>query len=255
MKRYSIIASALLALGATSATADTIGGEIAVGGWNHAPSGWVQYPSSPTDENKVYLDDDLNLDTQTGLYIRAKLEHPIPVLPNIRLAYTSLKSEGDGTVERTFTFGDVTVNANEKTHSDVDLDSYDATLYWEVVDTGMDLDIGLTARYIDGNIKVKRLSTDESDSTDISTVLPLLYANIRVPVPFMGGLSIGAEGNYITYDGSTIYDLQADLRYTFTMGLGLEAGYRAQKYKLDDIDDTSTDADFRGVFAGAVWDF
>jgi len=83
----------------------------------------------------------------------------------------------------------------------------------------------------------------------------MIYANVRVPVPFLENLSIGAEGNYITYDGSTVYDLQADVRYEIFMGLGIEAGYRAQKYKLDDIDDTSSDIDIEGFFIGAVWDF
>ncbi|WP_456322277.1 TIGR04219 family outer membrane beta-barrel protein [Hydrogenimonas sp.] len=253
MKKCSIIASSLLVFTAITATADTIGGEIAIGGWNHEPSGWIRYPSDTGD--KVYVDDDLNLDTQTGIYIRAKLEHPLPILPNIRLAYNNVKSEGYGKISKSFTFGDATFNANEKTYSKVDLDSFDGTFYWEVIDTGMDLDLGLTARYVNGSIKIKSLTTGRSDDTDIDVVLPLVYANIRVPVPFLDGLSIGAEGNYITYDGSTLYDLQADLRYTLTMGVGIEAGYRAQKYKLDDVQDTSSDIDFKGFFAGAVWDF
>ncbi|BDY13094.1 TIGR04219 family outer membrane beta-barrel protein [Hydrogenimonas cancrithermarum] len=258
MKRISLIASAVIAFTATTATADTIGGEIAVGGWNHEPSGWIQYPSNPTDANKIDLNKDLNLDTKSEIYIRAKIEHPIPILPNIKLAYTQATSSGEGESTNDYQFGDITIPAGSKTSTDAQLNSYDATFYYEIIDIGMDLDLGITARYIDGytDITVNPGTPGEQhDKSDLSFVLPLIYANVRVPIPFFEGLSVGAEGNYITYDGSTVYDLQADLRYTFTMGLGVEAGYRAQKYKLDDVEDTSSDVDIEGFFVGAVWDF
>ncbi len=252
MKRYSIAASALLLFGAATVNADTIGGEISAGGWNHDPSGWVQYP---TGSDKIDVDSDLNLDTRTELYLRAKIEHPVPMLPNIRLAFTQNGSSGDGTITKSFNFGGITVTGGEKVHTETQLDTYDATFYYEIVDVGMDLDLGVTARYIDGYVDLKSLTTGRRDKTDFTGVFPMLYANARVPMPFLSELSVGAEGSYITYDGSTLYDLQADVRYEFAMGLGIEAGYRAQKIKLDDVENTSTDVDIEGFFIGAVWDF
>ncbi len=252
MKRFSIAASALLLFGAATANADTIGGEVAAGGWNHDPSGWVQYP---TGSDKIDLDSDLNLDTRTELYLKAKIEHPLPLLPNIRLAFTQNQSSGDGTITKSFNFGVITITGGDRVHTETKLDSYDATFYYEIVDIGLDFDLGLTARYIDGYVDIKSLTTGIRDKTEFTGLFPMLYANARVPVPVLGGLSIGAEGSYITYDGSTLYDLQADVRYEFTMGLGVEAGYRAQKIKLDDVENTSTDVDIEGFFIGAVWDF
>ncbi|WP_457593850.1 TIGR04219 family outer membrane beta-barrel protein [Hydrogenimonas sp.] len=251
MKSLSAAASALLFCAAVTASADTIGGEISAGGWNHDPSGWVEYP---TGSDKVDLDKDLNLDTRTELFLRAKIEHPVPLLPNIRLGFTKNRSSGDGTISRTFNFGGASFAASEKVHTETKLDTYDATFYYEIVDTGIDLDLGLTARYIDGFVDLKSLTTGRAEKTEFTGVFPMLYANARVPLP-LTGLSIGAEGSYVTYDGSTLYDLQADVRYTFAMGLGIEAGYRAQKIKLDDVENTSTDIDIEGLFIGAVWDF
>ncbi len=251
LKSISLAASALLCFSAVTANADTIGGEISAGGWNHDPSGWVQYP---TGSDKIDLDDDLNLDTRTELYLRAKIEHPVPLLPNIRLAFTQNQSSGDGTLSKTFNFGGFTFVANEKVHTETKLDSYDATFYYEIVDVGMDFDLGLTARYIDGYVDITSLTTNRNEKTEFTGLFPMVYANARVPLPFTG-LSIGAEGSYITYDGSTLYDLQADVRYEFAMGLGIEAGYRAQKIKLDDVENTSTDVDIEGFFVGAVFDF
>jgi len=145
------------------------------------------------------------------------------------------------------------------TTTDAQLDSYDATFYYELIDIGFDFDLGLTVRYVDGFTDLSAtgggLTSPLHQRNDISTVIPMLYTNIRIPVPFIDDFSIGLEGNYVTYDGSTVYDLQADLRYTIFMGLGIEAGYRAQKYKLNDIDNTSSDIDIQGLFIGAVWDF
>ncbi len=251
MKSLSIAASALLLFSAASLKADTIGGEIAVGGWNHDPSGWIEYP---TGSDRIDLNDDLNLDTRSEIYMRAKIEHPVPLLPNIKLGYTKNRSSGDGTLSKTFTFGGLSFTASENVHTETKLDTYDATLYYEIVDTGVDFDLGVTLRYIDGYAAITSLTTGRTESTEFTGAFPMVYANARVPLPFTG-LSVGAEGSYITYDGSTLYDVQADIRYTFAMGLGLEAGYRSQKIKLDDVENTSTDIDIEGFFVGAVWDF
>ena len=236
--------------------AKDLGGEIAVGGWNHDPSGWVEYPNDAPGDNKVDADDDLHLDSQTDLYIRGKLEHPVPLLPNVRVAYVHTETEGDGTVSKSFEFGDITIGANEPVHSEAKLDNYEGTLYYEILDMEkVDLDLGLTARYIDGYVKVKSKSSGLSDEADIDFVVPMVYGNVRVGIPFLEGFSVGAEGNWISYDGSTLYDVQADARYIFAIGLGLEVGYRYQKIKLDDIDDTDADIDIQGVYGGVVWDF
>ncbi|WP_201352155.1 TIGR04219 family outer membrane beta-barrel protein [Hydrogenimonas urashimensis] len=250
-------AAAFLSLGTVSASADTLlGGEIAVGGWHHDPGGWVKYPNDlPDDQSKVDADDDLNLDAQNDIYLRAKLEHPIPIVPNVKVAYTRTETEGDGRIERSFTFGNIDFTEGRDIHSEAKLDSYDGTLYYEVVDTGIDFDLGLTVRYFDGYVKVTDRQTGENDQTDIDFVVPMLYGNIRVPLPFLEGFSLGAEGNWITYDGSTLYDVQADARYTFSMGLGFEVGYRYEKVELDDVEDTDSDIDIQGVFFGALLDF
>ncbi len=254
-KHVSVTIGLLMSIGAISASADSIGGEIAVGGWYHDPGGWILYPNNLGDENKLDADDELNLDSQTDIYLRAKLEHMIPLIPNIKVAYTRMEADGDGRIEKDFTFGDITITRGKDISSDTKLDSYDGTLYYELVDTGIDLDLGLTVRYFDGYVKVTDKSTGQSDTSDIDFVVPMLYGNFRWPMPFLEGLSLGAEGNWITYDGSTLYDIQADARYTLSMGLGLEVGYRYENIKLDDVEDTDTDIDIQGIFFGAVWDF
>jgi len=258
MKKVSLLTSTIVAL-TTSAMADNIGGEVAIGLWNHNPSGWIQYPANSTNANKIDLDSDLNLDTKSEVYIRAKIEHPIPLIPNIRVAYTQVNSSGDAVSTKNFEFGNETFTVDSTITTDAQLDSLDATLYYEIIDIGFDADLGITFRYIDGITDLYAtgggLVSPVHQRSNISAIVPMIYGNVRIPLPFLDNFSVGAEGNFITYDGNTVYDLQADVRYEFFMGLGVEAGIRVQKYKLDDIDDTSSDIDIKGFFIGAVWDF
>lgn len=255
-KKIALAAGVAAFVAVSPVAAKKLGGEIAVGGWHHDPSGWVEYPNDAPGDNKVDADDDLHLDSQTDIYARAKFEHPIPILPNIRVAYVHTETEGDGTVSKNFQFGDITVGANEPVHSEAKLDNFDGTLYYEILDMeSVDLDLGLTARYLDGYVKVTDKRTGLNDQADINQVVPMVYGNVRFAIPFLEGLSLGAEGNWVTYDGSTLYDVQADARYIFAVGLGLEVGYRYEKIKLDDIDDTDADIDIQGVYGGVVWDF
>ena len=61
--------------------------------------------------------------------------------------------------------------------------------------------------------------------------------------------------SYVTYSGSTISDLTAKVSYTTNFLLGIEAGYRRQTLKLDNISDTNADVTFDGPFVGAYLKF
>ncbi len=249
----TLVATALISHNGVAAD---LGGEIAVGAWNHDPSGWIKYPNNlPDFISKIDLDDDLNLDTETDLYLRAKLEHPIPILPNVRLGYTKTNTSGNGRIEKGFVFGDIHLGAGTDVYSEAELKNLDGTFYYQLVDTGVDLDLGLTVRYLDGYVMISDKTTGIKDTSDVDFVVPMLYANFRWPLPFLEGLSIGAEGNWVSYDGSALVDMQTDARYTLPMGLGFEVGYRYQKVKLDDVDDTDADIDISGIYGGIVWDF
>ncbi len=259
MKRFSLVAMAMLSLSALTLNADSLGGEIGVGAWQHDPSGWIKYPNYvPDNQSKLDLDGDLNLDSDADIYAYAKFEHPIPIIPNVRVAYQRNHTAGDGRISRQFTFGDITYSANEPVHSETKFDTIDGTLYYEVIDMGIDLDIGLTARYIDGHAQVRAKDISGkvvNEDKDFTFVAPMLYANVRIPIPLVEGLSIDAEGNGIGYDGNALYDIQGSIRYIITMGLGVEAGYRYEKIKLDDVNDVDADVEFSGFYGGVVWDF
>ncbi len=237
----------LTAILSSLSMADVIGGELNLGYYAHAPSGTATYEGDSVD-----IEDDLKWGDESDLFVKAYLEHPLPILPNIKIGYSNFSHDGSGTVSDSFVWGGETFTINDNIESSFDLDIYDFTFYYEILDNWLNMDVGLNVKYVDGTIDVQ--SSTENESTNFTLPIPMLYAKARFDVPTTD-LSFQVEGNYVTYDGHTLYDFEAGARYTMMLGFGIEAGYKALSLTIDDIDDTSLDADFSGVYGKLVLDF
>ncbi|MCB1646277.1 MAG: TIGR04219 family outer membrane beta-barrel protein, partial [Pseudomonadales bacterium] len=145
MKKHAA-AGLLLMAAVPSAYADFIGIYAGAGYWNADFSGNVI--------DGVSVDSDLNIDSDAGNYIYAAFEHPIPFVPNIRLARTGISDTGTGTLNSSFVFNGTTFTVDQTVRTEIDLTHTDLTLYYELIDTGMDVDLGLTARYLQGEVSV-----------------------------------------------------------------------------------------------------
>lgn len=159
-------------------------------------------------------------------YFGVAVEHPIPLIPNFRIQHQDLEGKVGGTK--------------------IDTSYNDYTLYYEFLDglLWLDLDAGITLRSIDGSI----------GSTDVSDSYPLGYLSAYVTFP---GTSLSVGGELKTGGGSdaNITDTTFKIKYQALYFAGLEAGYRKVSENIDDIDGSSFDVDFTGVFIGAFVDF
>jgi len=239
----------LASLVATSfGMADFIGGEVDLGYYSHNPSGTAQYKGDVVDIEK-----DLHWENEQDMFVRAYFEHPIPIVPNIRLGYSKFSHEGNGQATKTFSWDGFEIPITDpNVYSKIDLNIYDITLYYEFLDNWISADAGLNIKYLDGTIDVK--SSTKNSSNDIQVPIPMLYFKGKVDIPTTD-LSFQLEGDYISYDGNMLYDFELGARYTFIAGFGIEAGYKAMKIKIDDVSDFSMDTDFNGVYGKVVWDF
>jgi len=225
--------------------ADTIGGEISLGFFNHQPNGDASYKGSATD-----MEETLGFSEEQDIFLKAYLEHPLPVFPNIKLGYVTLSHAGSSSVND-FTWGDTTYNGTIE--SGLSLDMTDVTLYYEFLDNWAEVDAGLTLRYISGDIEVH--NSQGSDVADFSTWAPMLYGKVRFTLP-VTDLSFQLEANAISYWDITAYDYELSARYTLAMGVGLEAGYKALHLDSDElVNGFHADMDFSGPYAAAIWDF
>lgn len=232
------------------ARADIAGVAAGVALWNYTTDGQARSDGdAPFD-----LQDDLGLDSEWSGYAWIAIEHPVPLLPNIRLEYTPLGIQGSGTVSQSFAIGDITFSQGADVHAKADLDQYDLVLYYELLDNIVSLDAGLDIKYVDGRVQVRRDDTGERGAISFNTPLPLLYGAARVDLPATG-LWLGGQISGLAIDGNKLVDLRATLGYDFLFGLGIQAGYRHQTIELDDINDSSTDLSVGGPFIGIHADF
>ncbi len=250
MKKYCLAAALSMACLAPTAQADTLLGlYLGVDGWQSDNSG-----SFAQDGNlQSFKFDD---ETFTSYY--AALEHPVPLVPNLKLKYTELELNGDTTLDETFSFGgsDYVVGTQVGTVSD--LSHVDYILYYEIFDNDLvSIDLGVNAKQFDGEITVTGTSQEGGPSTtervDFSGFVPLVYGRAEVGLP-LTGLSVFFEGSLLAIDDSKIQDYQAGVAYALLDNLAIDmdikAGYRSMTLELDDIDDIYTDLDASGPFAG-----
>lgn len=231
----------------TFGMADFIGGEINLGYYSHTPTGTAQ-----NKDDIVDIKDDLNWKNENDIFFKAYIEHPLPMIPNIKIGYTGFKQEGSGTVTDTFSWGGIQLfSLSDDVYSKLDLNFYDITLYYELLDNWLNLDMGLNIKYFDGAIDIE--TTKKHEHNDIQLPLPMLYLKARLDIPTTN-LSFQAEGDYISYEENNIYDLEIGARYEIVVGFGIEVGYKSLKIKIDNVEDFSMDANFNGVYGKLVWD-
>ena len=233
----AVVAIVLLLVGA-HARADFLGVYAGAGYWDANFSGDVI--------TGVSVENDLNLDRSGSSYIYFAFEHPVPFVPNIKLAHTSLKDSGVGTLSQSFVFNGDTYSVNETVASEIDLTHTDVTLYYEVVDLGMDIDLGVTGRYFQGEVAVN--STRE----DFNVLLPMLYGHAKFGLPFTGTY-VGGDLNYTSFSGLQVADYAVKIGWeteNFILPeVGVELGYRSFSVDADVDDfDVRVDTQIDGLF-------
>ncbi|MBY5992969.1 TIGR04219 family outer membrane beta-barrel protein [Ferrimonas balearica] len=255
--KYAVTA-VLLGLMAAPAQADFLGIYAGAGTFKGGSSGTLGQDGIDVERDLGLSDDD------SGFQGYIAFEHPVPLLPNIKVAAFSYDTDGRGELTQEFEFGGMLIPAGSQTNTVLDYQHTDITLYYELWDTGFDLDLGLTARQLDVTSEVAYNVGIMDTSSGVATErfdewLPMIYGAARVDLP-LTGLYLAGEVNGTGYSGSSFIDYQVKLGWTFSLvalELGLEAGYRSLMLDLDedDVGDLTTDIDIDGAFLNAVLHF
>ncbi|TWX73020.1 TIGR04219 family outer membrane beta-barrel protein [Colwellia sp. C1TZA3] len=255
MKKIALATALALTL-STNVKADALG--IYLGGqvWDNQASGTFGDGSSQIDFN-------LADEKQNSFFIA--FEHPLPLIPNIRIASTSLETIGNTTLTTNFEFEGETFSDNTNVNADFKVSYIDYTLYYELFDNDLlSFDFGLTARDFDGDVTVfAQINTGsemvrQSSSVAVTDVVPMLYVRTNVGLP-LTGFNLYAQGNFLSIDNHTLYDYEVGVSYelidNLAVDVNINAGYRAVKLELDDLNDLYTNIEFDGVFVGTTIHF
>ena len=240
MRKLIFAIGGSLFIAAPVAIADVVGVGASVSYWDSDLSG-----KAGKNNDVVDVENDLDLESDTNANLSAYLEHPVPVLPNVRLNYTRIEQSGRGELSTGFD----SVPGAAEVDSDLDLNQFDVTLYYEVLDNWANLDLGVTARNLDGELIVRERTTNgQVSKTEVDGVIPMGYLAARFDLPFTG-VSVGGEANLISFDGDSIYDYNAYGQYELSL-LQLRAGYRQISIDYEDSDDR-LDIELGGPFVSA----
>jgi outer membrane protein len=249
-----ILAAAVVAASLPQAASALPLVDIYAGGyyWDQKVSG-----DAGSINSQVDLEDDLNLDADGQNVLFFAFEHPVPVLPNIKIKMSDMEADGNGRLTQELNFGGETYSATDDVATDLDLTHTDYTLYWGLPVPLVTLDFGLTFRQFDGSMEV--VSSTTSASSDLDVTVPMAYFKAGIDIP-MTGLSLGGDLNYLKYENSGITDFDVNITYVLpvipVLDVGITAGYRSFDLEIDpddfggDDDDLSAEATVAGPYVG-----
>jgi len=219
--------------------------------WDQTVSGDAGSTNSTAD-----LEDDLNLDAGGQNVLYFAFEHPIPVVPNVKVKMTDMSSDGNGALTSSFNFGGESYSASESVATVLDLTHTDYTLYWGLPLPLVTFDFGLTLRQFDGSMSVaSRDNTTIDSSADLDVTVPMGYVKAGVDIP-LTGLSFGGDINVISYGDSGITDYDLNMTYVLPLipllDVGITAGYRSFDLEInpDDFGGSSDDLSAKATVAG-----
>lgn len=233
----------LVTLGLSSfAQADFIGLKGDVSYWNIGGTSEINNQSSLSNQTGVGdllldpyagINNQYDLDKKGTIQASIAFEHPIPIIPNVKLKYTKLDTETEAKFDLAKT--------------EINLDHTDLILYYEILDNVVKADVGIGATKLNGTVQ------QFSRNINVDKYSPIIYAEAGVKLPFTG-LSAKAEATYTNVNDVKITDAQAEFQYDFVktifLDLGAKVGYRILNIELNDIDKSDMKFDFKGPYIG-----
>ncbi|MER2490871.1 TIGR04219 family outer membrane beta-barrel protein [Catenovulum sediminis] len=247
------IAAACLAASSTAHADMILGLYAGAQYWNIEPEG--QFGTEQDDQETF------NFDSTANASFYAALEHPIPLVPNLKVRHNQMDGlSGNGTVDGTFTFGGETYQSSTDVMVDADLTNTDYTLYYEIFDNGLvSFDFGVNVKHIDaiinaeGNTQSGTGNNRETATEEFSGYVPMGYVAAAIGLP-LTGLSVYGDFSLLAIGDHSLSDYQVGVAYEFidnlAVDMSVQAGYRSFALELDDLEGIYTDLDFAGFYAG-----
>lgn len=240
----AIMTSALALPAPTLAdTVPLVNFKVGIGSWEPGLEGDI---ASEGGDN-FDTEDELGFDDTSGMTLEAAFEHPVPLLPNIKLRRAGVDDSANGTVSTDRTFSNVDFIASEEVRSEYELTMTDATLYWSPLDNWISLDFGITARHADLEVQIDRRDGSESAKEDGSAIIPMGYLAARADLPLTGVYAAG-QLDAVSAGDNSIQDYSVGLGWEASQLFGIEVGYRELSLDVEDADDVEADIDLGGPY-------
>ncbi len=237
------------------ALADVAGIEVGAYRWTPDYTGTIAVSDTNVPGTQLDVENDLGFSNGDHNILWASIEHPIPLIPNIKVVSSKLDVGASSVLTRDIIFNGQIYTTNESVVTRVDMSNVEYTLYYELLDNWINLDAGLTFRQYDGIITLKTdpNGSNINESHLLDFTLPLLYVKGRADLP-MTGFFVDGEINVINYNGDSVSDTAFSLGYESEFGLGGKAGYRTFSMVIDEAN-AQADVDFSGAYVSMFFHF
>ncbi len=196
--------------------------------------------------NQAFSKIDKNSINSSSFFIA--LEHGIPLLPNIKLRRTNLQVDNFVNLDLVCTL-DFPNRCFPETS--LNLGHTDLTLYYELLDNWVNLDLGISASYFGGNID---FDTGLDSDVNYAKLVPAVYGKALFEMPITD-LSTSLTVNIGSASNANVSDIELAIEYKLSLGFTVEAGLRKQNIKLTQFNGTDLDFNASGVFAGLNFHF
>lgn len=233
-----------------SAMADFIGVYIGTGGWYHTSEGQINNNGTNADMQR-----DFGFDDEFAGFAYIAVEHPFPLIPNIRVSQYGIETTGAKTVTASseFTFAGTAYTTGTAITTKLLWGEEDVLLYYEFLDNIVSFDLGLGLKQINGELSVT--TGGVSNALKIEETLPITYVMFGAMIPGTG-ISFSIETTQTILGDSEITQTNTKVSYETSFMVGVEAGYRTSKMKLDKLNTISNgEIDFTGPFANLLVHF
>lgn len=222
----------------TISYADFIGLHVGSSYWTPDLTGTFNSSSSANNIS-------INSSVDSELAFTVSLEHPIPIIPNIKLQSRGLNSSGADSVTGLNFNGSI---FNGDISSSLDLSHNDIVLYYELLDNWINFDFGLNLKTFDGEITVS--DSSKSAAIAVDEAILLVYLSARVDLPF-SGFYIAAEIQDRSLSDSEVEGSTFVIGYEASvvlLGFGIEGGYKKFFLGLDDASSLNTAIEYDGMY-------
>ena len=250
MNKAGFAIAAIAVLISTQLRADLVGFQIGISSWTPDYKGSFRLDGAGAG-TVIDIQNDLGFDDESHSDIWIKLEHPLPIIPNVKFVSSSLDASASSNLPNPIVFDDQTFNASTDVNTRFDMTNTEFTLYYELLDNWINLDAGLTLRQYDGQSRISTATTSAGENLDFT--VPLLYLDARIDLPFTG-FFIDSTMNTISVDNNSISDINVSLGYESDFGLGARLGYRTLGLAFDEAD-LDVDLDFEGTYLNLFYHF
>lgn len=207
-----------------------------------------------TESTSLDLVDDLDIENPQQSSMVFILEHPIPVLPNIRYQGFDLDANGEPTLDTDLRINGGILNRDSDI-SGFDLSHDDIVLYYQLSNNRVDLDLGVDLKRFDGELSLDR---ENGTVVTVDETIPLLYLSARFDLPYNGfyvGANINANIVDLGLSNSSAQDSTIMLGYESGNGLGIEGGFKYFSLELDNVDNLNTDIEYDGIYLNGYINF